>query len=295
MLETLVTGGTGKQGGATVRALLAAGRPVRALVRDPHSEAATGLAALGATLVQGDLGDHGSLVAAATGVGAVFSIQTPDLADLMGDSEVVHGRTLISAALEAGVPQFVHTSVAGAGDPGRRLESPFARHYWTSKATIDDAVRTAGFPHWTILKPSTFMENLIGWSPMFGNWAQDGVFITMYEATTKLAWIAVDDIGAAAAAAITDPARFDFQDVDLAGDVRTMTEIAAILTEVLGRPIEAPVLTAEQAVERGMMPVMVENETLINEEGLRTTPATAHSFGLSTTDFPTWAARTFGS
>ena len=295
MQETLVIGGTGKQGGATARALLAAGRPVRALVRDPQSEAAKALAAQGAVLIRGDLGDRASLIEAATGAGAVFSVQTPNLADLMGDSEVVHGRNLIGAALAAGVPQFVHTSVSGAGEPGRGLDSAFSKHYWESKAAIDEAVRTAGFPHWTILKPSTFMENLVGWSPMFGTWERDGVFITMFAADTKLPWIAVDDIGAAAAAAIADPATFDHRDVELAGDLRTMTEIAAILSEVLGRRIEAPVLTADEAVARGMMPVMVGNEEQINKVGSPARPAHARALGLSTTDFATWAARTFGA
>ncbi|GAA3353001.1 NmrA family NAD(P)-binding protein [Saccharopolyspora gregorii] len=35
----LVSGATGRQGGATARALLAAGVPVRALVRDPETNA----------------------------------------------------------------------------------------------------------------------------------------------------------------------------------------------------------------------------------------------------------------
>jgi uncharacterized protein YbjT (DUF2867 family) len=293
MHETLVIGGTGKQGGATARALLAAGRPVRALVRNPESDAAKALEARGAVLVPGDLGDPASLREAATGVGAVFSVQTPDMADLMGDSEVVHGRNLIAAALAAGVPQFVHTSVSGAGEPGRGQDSAHSKHYWDSKAALDEAVRTAGFAHWTILKPTTFMENLLGWSPMFGNWERDGVFITIFHADTVLGWVAVDDIGAAAAAAIADPAKFDRVNLELAGDRRTMAELAAILSGVLGRRIEAPVLTAEEAVERGMMPVMVGNEQQINRVGSPARPEFAHALGLTTTDLPTWAARTF--
>nr|WP_258544551.1 NmrA family NAD(P)-binding protein [Micromonospora provocatoris] len=60
----LVTGATGRQGGATVRALLAAGVPVRALVRDPAATKAAAVAALGAELVTGDLRDPASLVPA---------------------------------------------------------------------------------------------------------------------------------------------------------------------------------------------------------------------------------------
>jgi hypothetical protein len=53
------------------------------------------------------------------------------------------------------------------------------------------------------------------------------------------------------------------------------------------------VLTAEEAVERGMRPVMVGNEGQINEIGSPARPHHAHALGLSTTDFRTWAVRTF--
>ncbi|WP_345407098.1 NmrA family NAD(P)-binding protein [Nonomuraea salmonea] len=73
----LVTGATGRQGGATARALLAAGVPVRALVRDPAAEGAKAIEALGADLVTGDLGDRDSVARAAEGARAVFSVQMP--------------------------------------------------------------------------------------------------------------------------------------------------------------------------------------------------------------------------
>src|SRR5690349_15597550 len=102
-MTVLVTGATGKQGGATARALLAAGIGVRALVRDPAK--ARPLADLGAELVRGDLNDPASLRAAAEGVRGVFSVQIADLDDLGGDGEVIRGRNLVAAAREVGVEQ----------------------------------------------------------------------------------------------------------------------------------------------------------------------------------------------
>ena len=67
----LVTGGTGKQGGAVARELLAAGRTVRIMTRKPDSPAARELALLGAEIVQGDLDDAASLPAALDGAWAV--------------------------------------------------------------------------------------------------------------------------------------------------------------------------------------------------------------------------------
>lgn len=81
-----------------------------------HSEGAKAIEALGASLVLGNLNDSESLLAAATGVRAVFSVQTPDLADLNSDSERLQGENLVEAAKAAHVAQFVHSSVSGSGE-----------------------------------------------------------------------------------------------------------------------------------------------------------------------------------
>jgi uncharacterized protein YbjT (DUF2867 family) len=54
---------------------------------------------------------------------------------------------------------------------------------------------------------------------------------------TKLQMIAVDDIGWFGARAFMDAAALNGREIDLAGKVRTMPEVAEILTETLGRPI----------------------------------------------------------
>src|SRR5580765_126318 len=71
----LITGATGRQGSAAVRAALRAGLPVRAVLRDTGSAAAQRLAAMGVELVAGNLNDPASLAAACAGVDSVFSVQ----------------------------------------------------------------------------------------------------------------------------------------------------------------------------------------------------------------------------
>ncbi|MDP9798670.1 uncharacterized protein YbjT (DUF2867 family) [Catenuloplanes nepalensis] len=75
--KVLITGATGMQGGAAVQALLRAGHPVTAFVRDPSSAAAQALAGHGVALAAGDLDDAASLEAASAGHDAVFSMQMP--------------------------------------------------------------------------------------------------------------------------------------------------------------------------------------------------------------------------
>src|SRR5437899_13106579 len=71
----LVTGGTGRQGGAVIRHLLPNGWKLRALTRNSGHAAAQELARKGIEVVQGDLEDPASLERAARGVYGVYSVQ----------------------------------------------------------------------------------------------------------------------------------------------------------------------------------------------------------------------------
>jgi uncharacterized protein YbjT (DUF2867 family) len=163
----LVTGGTGAQGGAVIDSLLAGNRSVRVLVRDPSSENARELAALGVELAKGDFNDVASIAAAMAGVTGVFSVQMPPQpAD--PESELRHARDLIDAALGAGVEIFVHTSVARAGDQEHFSgwnEGRWWHEYWDQKSGVNDMVRSAGFANWVILKPAYMMDNFIKGQP----------------------------------------------------------------------------------------------------------------------------------
>ncbi len=290
----LVTGATGKQGGATARALRAAGVPVRALVRDPGSERARAVEALGAELVTGDLHDRDSVIRAATGARAVFSVQmpgtTPEGFDFAG--EAAQGLNLIEGALAAGVPQFVHTSVTGAGQhtgiPGWAGGRWAIEPSLTAKTTIQDRLREAGFPRWTLLKPGTFMENFLPSAAFLFPRGIQGGLVSVMRPGTRLSLVAVDDIGAAAAAAFAEPERFDRVELELASDYLSMTEIAEILSRVLGVRLSAPDMTAEQALAAGMPAMGVAHEWL-NVAGQPGRPRYARDLGIPLTGFEQWA------
>src|SRR3954465_1458363 len=72
----LITGATGKQGGATLRHLAKRGGfKLRALTRKPEGEAARAGGALGAEVVAGDLDDTASLERALAGAWGVFAVE----------------------------------------------------------------------------------------------------------------------------------------------------------------------------------------------------------------------------
>ena len=71
----LVTGATGRQGGAVVRHMLPKGWKLRALTRSPDYHGAKGLARKGVEVVRGDLEDAASLDRAPCGVYGIYSVQ----------------------------------------------------------------------------------------------------------------------------------------------------------------------------------------------------------------------------
>lgn len=291
----LVSGATGRQGGATARALLAAGASVRALVRDPSSDAAQELEKAGATLVAGNLMDKSSLVAACVGVRGVFSVQSPlDGMTLSFEAERQQGRNLVEAALEADVPQFIHTSASGVGAhhraaPGWEEGRWNLVDYFESKAAAQELVAASDFEFWTLVKPSTFMDHNFFERASF----VDGRLLTAIAADTRMPLIAPADIGHAAAAAFLDPARFHRVELELAGDVRTIDEITAVLNDVWGEQFEPQVVSPEEAISLGMPAPVVEGQEWFNVVGSPALPEYARALDLDPIDFRTWATQTY--
>lgn len=289
----LVSGVTGRQGGATARALLGAGIPVRGLVRDPGSGPAKEMEALGVHLVRGDLNDRSSLDAAADGVRSVFSVQMPPITEGGVDFAGEHTQVanLVDAAREAGVPQFIQSSTSGVGthtetpgwDEGRwALLEP----YFVNKERILEEVRNAGFPRWTVIKPAFFMSNL----PMLAPHGPEGGLVTVVQPDSVLALVAPEDIGTAALHAVRDPDRFHRVELELAGDLLSMTEVARTLSEVWGVPVEAPSMTVEEALAAGM-PAWGAGHLWNNAVVQPARPALATGLGIPVTSFEEWARR----
>lgn len=293
----LVTGATGKQGGAAARALLAAGTPVRALVRDPGTAAARALAEAGATLVTGDLDDPASVTAAARGARGVFSVQMPDLDDLLGDRELRHADAIASAVREAGVAQVVHTSVSGVGELGHPgavdtgVWGEHMAHYWRSKAAAEDAVAGSGARWVTRLRPTGFMENFVPWSPYLAGGDAPRLLLAL-DPDRAHPFVAVSDIGAAAAAAFAAPDRFHGVALDLVGERLSYRQAAAALTEAWGVPFtltEGP----EQAAAEGMAEMFLQTHAFLDAHPRPAGPERAREFGLDPVGFAAWA-RTVG-
>jgi uncharacterized protein YbjT (DUF2867 family) len=220
----LVTGATGRQGGAVARHLLDAGFRVRALARTPTKPAAVALEQAGAEIVRGDMEDAASLRAAVAGAWGVFSVQNFWEKGVGHDGEIRQARLLADAARQAGVGHFVQASVADAD------RAPGVRHF-ECKAVIERYIDEIGLPR-TFLGAVFYTDNFA--DPKAGGMMLP-VLGSILRPETRLHLIAVDDIGAIAAVVFQNPGEYIGRKIDIAGDVLTVQEMREAYERVTGR------------------------------------------------------------
>jgi uncharacterized protein YbjT (DUF2867 family) len=222
----LITGATGRQGGAVIRHMLHKGWRLRALTRQCSSYAAERLARQGVELVRGDLEDPASLERATLGVYGVFSVQ--DFWAVGAKREVQQGKNLAEAAKKAGVEHFVYSSVGGA-------ERNSGIDHFESKWEIEKHIRKLGLPA-TMLRPVAFMENYYIDQVEIG--ILKGKLMDPIRGDKPYQTIATDDIGAFVALAFEKPAEFVGLELEIAGSELTNPETAETFSRVLGRPVK---------------------------------------------------------
>ncbi len=222
----LITGATGRQGGAVIRHMLPASWRLRALTRDPRSKAAQDLAKQGVEIVRGDLEDETSLDRAVLDVYGVYSVQ--DYWSVGARREVQQGKNLADAAKKAGIAHFVYSSVGGA-------ERNSGIDHFETKWEIEQHIRKLGIPA-TIFRPAGFMENYYIDQVEVG--ILKGKLIDPIQADKPYQTIATDDIGAFVALAFARPGDFTGAELEIAGSELTNPQAAEIFSRVLGRRVK---------------------------------------------------------
>jgi uncharacterized protein YbjT (DUF2867 family) len=233
----LVTGATGKQGGAVARRLLAEGRPVRVLVRKEATGSAAALAAAGAELALGDFDDPASLPPALKDVAAVFAMPPTAISPSGPDTEleVTRGRALIDATAAAGVEQVVFSTVASGSAAKIRIE----RHLFD----------TIALP--TVLRPVRFMTNYIGAGVLGVDGISGGVHRHLFPPHEPMQVVALEDIADLTVLALAAPERFAGRTLELAGDQPTPVEAAAAISKATGIPVRYEQITDDEAEALG--------------------------------------------
>jgi uncharacterized protein YbjT (DUF2867 family) len=216
-----VTGAAGNAGGAVLRALLASGQRVRALVRAGRE----GSLPAGAEPVTGDLNRPETFTDALTGTDGAFLLSGYDrMADLLTALERAGTRRVV----------LLSSSAAPSGD----LTNAVARYHIESERLV----RESGLS-WTFLQPNSFMANVFRWLPQL----RAGDVVRLPFADAPVAALAPEDLGAVAATALTRDGH-DGRSYRLSGpeSLRPADQVA-VVAEVLGRQVRFEAQSDEDA------------------------------------------------
>ncbi|GGC63084.1 SDR family oxidoreductase [Hoyosella rhizosphaerae] len=219
-----ISGATGQIGGRVAQRLAHHELPSRLIVRNPGK-----LRDPGVEVALGDFNHPDTLEQALVGVDTFFFVSAPESKD-RADVQ----RRVVDAAAQAGVRRIVYVSFVSAAPD---CTFTFGRDHWHT----EQAIRASGLD-FTFLRDNLYQDVI----PLFAG--DDGV-IRGPAADGKVGAVTRDDVADAAAAVLTTHGH-DGQTYDLTGPrAFTFTEAAAMMTEVLGRPITYHAETLDEAYQ----------------------------------------------
>jgi len=193
------------------------------MVRDPESRSARKLGDAGAQLVAGDFTDRDALAAAMRGAAAAFALTTPF--ESGPAAELAQGDAIIQAAVGAGLPYLVFSSVAGAtahtGIP-----------HFESKARVEQALAASGLAH-TVVAPTYFYDNALGGYQDL----QAGVLELPLPADHGLQQLDRRDLGSFVTMVLAEPGARIGSRFELASDAPTPAQMSRALSDAVGRPV----------------------------------------------------------
>jgi uncharacterized protein YbjT (DUF2867 family) len=245
MAERLIlsTGANGRFAGLVVPELVKRGLRVRGLVHKPD-KAQEARAKGAAEVAVGDLRDVTTLDKALQGVEGVFYI-----APAFSENERQLGLNMVAAAKRAGVRRFVFSSVI---HPGLELENHLA------KLPVESALHDSGM-EFVVLHPAAFFQNIErGWATI----VEHGIVAEPYSKKSRLSRVDYRDVAEAAAMGFTEK-RLTNGTFELCAEDASREEIAQLISEVLGRKIEAGEPSFDDWVAKAQLPMDERQKTLL--------------------------------
>jgi NAD(P)H dehydrogenase (quinone) len=224
-----VMGITGNVGGAVAQNLLAAGKAVRGVTRDP--EKAKAWAGKGVELVKSAFDDAAALADAFAGAEGVFAMIPPDFAPAPGLPDQKRTIAAIREALQQAKPgKAVFLSSIGS-------EQPSGLGLITSTHLLEQATRTLPIPV-AYLRAGSFMENWLGALDHIRATGEMPFFYAPLE--RKFPLVASQDIGLAGARVLQENwTGVRVLEVDGPKNGTDLHETAAAFGSALGREVKA--------------------------------------------------------
>lgn len=228
--KVLLIGVTGGTGGNAVKGFLEQNvTDLRAITRkvDLERPAIAKLHQLGVELVAADLDDPSSLEAAFTGVSAVYCHATSGDSAKPDPQEIVRAQYVAQAAKQANVSHFVYNS-AGGSDRNSGIPHIEQKHQ------VEQILQQADLPT-TFLRACLFMEEF--WKQYTRPSVLKGSFPFAVQPDRPLHLITTKDMGRVAAYVMQHRSRYVGQAIELAGDVLTPQQMAAVFSKAQGQPV----------------------------------------------------------
>lgn len=224
----VVTTPTGQIGRQTLDRLLAAGAPVRVIVRDASRLPAAVRDQV--EVVQGSHGDPDVITKALAGTDSLFWLAPPNPHAPSLDAAYAGFSQPASVALKtAGVKRVVAISALGRG-------TPMADHagHVTASLAMDDLLAGTGVSYRALTMPS-FMDNLLRQTELIKN---QGMFTWPMSGSRAVPTCAIGDIAAVAADLLLDDTWSGVEEVPVLGpEDLSFDDMAQIMSEVLQRPV----------------------------------------------------------
>ncbi|QNI36904.1 NmrA family NAD(P)-binding protein [Edaphobacter albus] len=222
----VVTTPTGKIGSQVVQNLLAANEAVRVIVRDP---ARLALEVQGKVeVIQGSSDDESVLSRAFQGAESLFLVVPPSFAtNNVRENYLQFARPAARAIKKQGVKRVVAVSALGRGLPmdGGVVSDSFAK---------DEEIERSGVDFRALWCPG-FMENML---MQIDALKHQGMFFLPSRPDVKVPYVATRDIASVGARLLRDRSWTGQGGVAILGPENlSINDMAAIMTEVLGKPI----------------------------------------------------------
>jgi NAD(P)H dehydrogenase (quinone) len=223
-----VMGITGNVGGAVARTLLAKGKKVRGIVRNP--EKAAEWQKQGAELFKADYNDVDALTAAFTGVAGVFVMVPPNFAPAPGFAETNATLKVLHEALSRALPsRAVYLSSIGA-------EQASGLGLITSSHLLEETLGDLPFSH-AFLRAGWFFENSAGDVASARN--EGKIRFQLHPLDRKFPLVASEDIGKVAAETLTQ-SWTGIRHIEVAGpEGYSPLDIADAFAVVVGHAVKA--------------------------------------------------------
>lgn len=241
--QYLIFGGTGRQGGSVINALLSSSPAVlpsqiHAVTRNAAGSSAVRLASRGINIVQGDLIESPSVMKKLESSGITLSKTFVYFAQAHGPTEVDEAKSLIDASVASGVRYIVYSSVDRGGKEASDRDASYCKTFsdkYIIEKYLEQTTKHTTLDY-TIIRPTWFIDN--------ASWGFPGrLSMTAWRDVMdgkKLQVTSTKDIGRWAAFAMLRPDEASLRNsaLSIASDELTFDKMNAIFKQETGRDIE---------------------------------------------------------